>query len=384
MAEDVFRNPFNPLDVFQEWWGEPLSEESYKKATAAPTYQQVEFLEFARERSLDNFSIPDLQRGAIRPLLVNDGFHHSGFDDYYAAAATLALYADEVGVEYIFGFHPPHLNELLKYLLDLKPLAETGGIRFFNPHHEIHQDLHYSEDDLDNLGFDLGDSQHNQLREALSRFVSASGRTMRLENAIWIVMSQLAGKSAIPDKLSLLVRSEPENILINAFTSLPDNNPRDKRRYAIAKLIGLRVPLYDLNIQSLAKLRQSESVFDEWRSSVRKALDDIEGLPDGTDRWRDQAREIAAGELIHLEKKIEQVTRISPTLAKAKIGLNGIAFSAAGASAGMTLGGNFKSDFAGAAVAETLHVVGEYWQAVKRRRKLSAIKDLIVNFIRPA
>ena len=142
--------------------------------------------------------------------------------------------------------------------------------------------------------------------------------------------------------------------------------------------------MYDLNIQSLAKLRQSESVFDEWRSSVRKALDDIEGLPDGTDRWRDQAREIAAGELIHLEKKIEQVTRISPTLAKARIGLNGIAFSAAGAPAGMTLGGNFKSDFAGAAVAETLHVVGEYWQAVKRRRKLPAIKDLIVSFIRPA
>lgn len=377
MAIEDFRSPYDPLGIFQLWWGEPLSEDSYEKAIRAPSEQQQEFQEFAISESLRTFEVPSLQRGMVRPLLVNAEVYYPEYDDYLSAAATLALYVDEVAVEYIFGAHYWNLSEWLGYLLTLKPLAEIGAIRFFFPNVEMYREIKINGQ----INEVLNDIQSSPWRE---RFLETIGRSSLIDtDAVFLALWQLNRKSARPRDTTLIAKNAAEDFLFGYLTGAPSGSPEDRNKYALAKLIALRVPLYAINIQSLIKVRKSESVFEEWRNAVRNALYDIEGLPDGSEDWQEQAREIAAEELFRLENKIDRITRTSPALAKAKAGLSGIAFSAAGAAAGMAVGGDFRSDFIGAAAAETLHVSTEYWRAVTRRRELNAVKDLIVTFVTP-
>jgi hypothetical protein len=203
---------------------------------------------------------------------------------------------------------------------------------------------------------------------------------MTPESALFMVASQLSSKSAAPEKFSLIARSEPELMIMNAFARLSRSRPIDRRGYVLSKLIGLRVPFYSLDTRDLVKLRLSESIFDEWRASLRNALNDIEGLPDGTSQWQEEAREIATGELLPLQSRIDRATHTSPFLTKAKAGVKAIAFSAVGAGAAALLGADFKSEFAGAAATGGVQVASEYWQSVKRRNELSAVKDVIMTF----
>jgi hypothetical protein len=372
------RSPIDPLNLFQQWWGEPLSEELCDRAITAPIEQQQEFLAFTE--SARSANIPDLGRGSLRPLLINDGFNFTNFDDYYSTAATMALYVDEVAVEYTFAASP-NFDLMLRYLLLMKPLAENGIIRFFEPHTQMHDYFGFGETwDQFKSVLELETSEEARLIEAADRFRSVGGIRLSAQTARYLVASQLMTKTAMPNKVNVLGRNEAEMVLFNAFARLSRVHPIDKRGYELAKLTGLRVPLYSLNISELAILRNSESAFAECRESISRALENIESLPDGSEEWREQAREIAAGELIPLQKRIEQATRASSVLTEAKTGLNIISFSAIGAAAGMLAGGDFRSDFTGAAVAGVAQVASEYWKAVKERKELVAIKDLIIAF----
>lgn len=377
--QDNFRSPIDPLAIFEQWWGEPLSPSLLDRAINAPLYQKQEFIAFAS--SAPRAEIPDIGRGTLRPMLVEDGFHFAGFEDYYSAAVALTLYSNEVAVEYTFGYNPAHFEEMLRYLLALKPLAATGAIRFFEPNTSIHQSGNVDGIWADMTGgVGLSDPDWDEIERAIDEYGAPYGRFMTPEGALFVVASQLSSKSAAPEKFSLIARSDPELAVINAFAGLSKSNPIDRRGYALSKLIGLRVPFYSLDTQNLVKLRLSESVFDEWRTSLRNALNDIEGLPDGTSQWQRAAREIAEGELESLQSKIGRETHASPFLAKAKAGVKVIALSAVGAGSAALLGADFKSEFVGAAATGGVQVASEYWQSVKRRNRLNAVKDVIMTF----
>jgi hypothetical protein len=377
MSEDLMRSPMDPLSLFQQWWGEPLSEELYERAISAPIEQQVDFVEFANNAGSSD--IPDLDHGDLRPLLINDGRNFRGFDDYYSAASTLALYVDEVAVEYMFA-GPPEFEALLEYLLLLKPLAETGVIRFFRPKIENHRGAG-SELTLD-LFQDAWQLVSPEEASIIWPLTTSHGHVVHDNTFEFLAASQLMTKAAMPSKVSLLGRNQAEMLLFDAFARWSRIRPIDKRGYDMAKLVGLRVPLYSLNIHDLANLRKSESAFAEWRSAISKALRDIDGLPDGTQQWQEQARDIVTGELRPLQRKIERATQTSPVLTKAKAGLNVIAFSAIGAAAGVLAGGDFNSGFVGAATTGAAQVASEYWRAVKERKQFAAVKDMITAFTR--
>jgi hypothetical protein len=378
---DKFRSSIDPPALFEQWWGEPLSRELFDRAINAPFEQQNEFIQFTLDSTVT--AIPDIGHGMLRPLIINDGFHFANLDDYISAAVALALYSDEVAIEYNFGNNPEHFMYMLGRLLLLKPLAESGAIRFLAPNTSMHI-LTNLDDQWDQVtgGLELDDAEKNQLIAAVDEFHAARERPMLVKNALWMVTSQLSAKSASPGKFSLLARSEPELIVLNAFAHLSTRLPTDQRGYAMSKLIGLRVPTYSLDISNLVKLRLSESIFDDWRASLRNALDDIQGLPDGTSQWQDAAREIAAGELMPLQARIDRATHASPFLTKAKAGIKAMAFSAVGAGAAAALGADFKAEFAGAAVGGVAQVASEYWQAVRRRSEFSAVKDVVMTFTR--
>ena len=377
--QDNFRSPIDPLAIFEQWWGEPLSPNLLDRAINAPLYQRQEFIVFASRAP--RAEIPDIGRGTLRPMLVQDGFHFAGFEDYFSAAVALALYSNEVAVEYAFGRNPVHLEEMLRYLLVLKPLAETGAIRFFEPNTGMHQ-WGIVDDVWADItgGVGLSGVDWDKLERAIDEYGAPYGHSMTLEGLLLLVASQISSKSAAPEKFSLIARSEPELAVINAFARLSRSNPIDRRGYALSKLIGLRVPFYSFDTQNLVKLRLSESVFDEWRTSLRNALNDIEGLPDGTSQWQRAAQEIAEGELEALQSKIDRKTHASPFLAKAKAGVKAIALSAVGAGSAALLGADFKSGFVGAAATSGVQVASEYWQSVKRRNQLNAVKDVIMTF----
>jgi hypothetical protein len=378
-VQDKFRSPIDPLTLFEHWWGEPLSQELLDRAANAPLDQQNEFIAFAIDSAATE--IPDIGRGTFRPLIVQDGFHFANYDDYISAAVALALYSDEVAIEYNFGNNPDHFRYMLKCLLQLKPLAETGAIRFFDPDTSMHT-LANLESEWAQVsgGLDLDDSVWDQVIAAVDQFSAPEGRYASPENFLFLVTSQLSAKSASPGKFSLLARSEPELVLLNAFAKLSTRHPIDRRGYAMSKLIGLRVPSYSLDISSLVKLRLSESIFDEWRSSLRNALNDIEGLPDGTPLWQEEARGIAADELRPLQSRIDRASQASPFLIKAKAGFKAIAFSAVGAGVAASLGADFKAEFGGMATAGAVQVASEYWQSVTSRNELRAVKDVIMAF----
>src|SRR5262249_37140633 len=112
--QDKFRSPIDPLAIFEQWWGEPLSQKLLDRASNAPFDQQRDFIGFVNDSAATE--IPDIGRGTFRPLIVQDGFHFADYDDYIAAAVALALYSDEVAIEYNFGNNPDHFRYMLKCL----------------------------------------------------------------------------------------------------------------------------------------------------------------------------------------------------------------------------------------------------------------------------
>jgi hypothetical protein len=381
--EDRFRSPIDPLGLFQQWWGEPLSHELVERAANAPSAQQHEFLDYAT--TAPPAEIPDLDRGKLRPLVVNDGFHFGDLADYYSAAVTLALYADEVAVEYRFWnneLDPLDFRYMLECLLLLKPLADHGIMRFFAPDIGMHNYGAF-QSEWDNLvgNSDLGKADWEQLGAAVTKF-APFGHHMSSYTACFLVASQLAAKSATPEKFSLLVRSDPERIVFEALADLSKSLRVDGRGYAMAKLVGLRVPSYSLDTSTLATLRLSGSAFADWRSALRNALSDINGLPDGTPEWQHEAREIASGELLPLQAKIERATQASPVLIEAVAGFRALVLSGVGAATAASFGGDFRSEFAGAAATGLGQIAFEYWEAVKHRNELRALKDVILAFTR--
>jgi hypothetical protein len=294
----------------------------------------------------------------------------------------MALYVDEVAVEYTFSA-PPAFEMMLRYLFLMKPLAENGIIRFFRPNLHMHTSggAHDAWAQFRDV-LKLDESEESRLFGALGKFESRGSRRISAQTAHYLVASQLMTKAVMPNKINVLGRNEAELVLFDTFARLSKMHSTDRHGYDIAKLVGLRVPLYSLNISELASVRRSESAFAEWRDAMSKALGNIETLPDGTQGWQEQARETTTGELIPLQRRIEQATRASPFLSKARAGINVISFSAIGAAAGMLVGGNFKSDFAGGAVAAAAQIASEYWRSVDERKRLMAVKDLIIAFTR--
>jgi hypothetical protein len=384
---DIAMTPSDPYQVFQEWWGEPIDAQMILRATNAPRSQIIEFLHFAR--GYKPGEIPALQPGLLRPLVLYNSFYDKTYPTGpLGTAINLLLYAHEAIVEFSFG-HPSKperraFEQVLRRLLDVKPLADLGVLKFLRvepsrAHHPSRTDQHYV------------DVQDKDVPEnAWERFTSSIDKLDVLrdgfdyESAVFYLRcftgAALNLATRWPSRLQLLARSDAEQVLLEVAANRAGRSFIDLRRMQLTKIAGLAVPNYSLEIPGLVAIRQNEEAFAVWRSTLSSALDQVCQLPDSTEDWVREARGIVSAEMAPVRETLEKTTRRSPAMTSAKTGIRSLAFSAFGAAAGALAGDSFTAAIAGAAAGQAGELLVQYLAAAKERRQARAVLDLMLTF----
>lgn len=323
----------------------------------------------------------------MRPMLLNDGFYYPDYRNYLASIVALSLYSDEVAVQFSFGTNPRALGYWLEQLLSIKPLADTGACRFLLVTPNVHGVGHLGGMQS-RLLKNLGEEGWRQLEGMIDGTESTLPERLKDRGDVVgglsaIVAMCMIAASSWPGKIHLLARSEAESLLMHAAADLSPAVVGDGRRIAMNKLIGLRMPDYEASLSALIAVRNSESAFAEWRDALRRALNEIQTMPDGSSNWISEAREVVEDGLQPLRLRIEAATRRSPFLTAAKSGLSAVSYSALGAAAGAFVGDDFRSALAGAGVAKGGEIAESYIKEVRQRTEMRAVNDIAMLFSRP-
>jgi hypothetical protein len=377
----------DPFVAIEEWWGQPLDADLVERISAAPKSRIVEFLKLYDVD--EDVELPDKPPGVLRPMVrysAYDAFEHHSRYEYINVAAKLLLYGHEVAVENPLRMvHPGRAGELddvLKRLSLIKPLVDSGAVKFFlfssrtrHPAH-AHSFTAFKEEWL--LRPEFADIL------GLMEKCSARPRAYDYGTLTFSLRSELGaalGKSLKESgKFNHLIRNDDELItyrlaLLRAAVIDPES-----RAIRLRPLVKLEVPGLEDRVKSIVSLRQSEETFAEWRAALKQALIEIDQLSADEADWTVQANDIVTDALESIRVRLQKTVRKSAALTAISKGGASLAFSGVGATAGYSVGGNLESSLAGAVASKVVEIGVEYVKAVKERRRGSAILDLIALF----
>lgn len=123
-------------------------------------------------------------------------------------------------------------------------------------------------------------------------------------------------------------------------------NGTDRRVLQIPKLAALELPTLKLHTEDLVAVRRNSDTFGEWRQQLRRALSQVELLPDG-DGWQRDAQAIIADELTPYAEKIRAETNRSGALSASVTGMKQLAIAGIGTAVGGLAGGSGGAALAG-------------------------------------
>ncbi len=148
----------------------------------------------------------------------------------------------------------------------------------------------------------------------------------------------------------------------------------------VRKLTQLRLPSFGPDSRSLARVRENELEFAEWRQHLTVALRQFDLSDTASTKEIEQARQVLRDELEPLRLKLETLTKRSPALESLRVGTTDFGVSAIAALSGYLAGGNLPVALTTAGVAKGLDALVRYVQVYKARKKDRAILDLVVLY----
>lgn len=396
--EQVAQPGAGPTRAIEEWWQDELDLRLVDRIASASHTQIHEFTDFYDDHAL--FKLPPRPSGLLRPRVVDVA--PNGIQKPRDIGLSLLLYAHEVVVDDPLRrvlvdsdrLDRAALRSALLRILELRPLDLAGVVHFEQStwkflskvrHPSRSQDLFLFEDAPSIYEviqeWRMGDRLASIPEDELVDYLEFGNEMRPVESAAWLVMHVLSGaKSIDPNLWNPFARNLLESQLLDAALRDMGAPRADKRGRSLTKLSAIDVPDLGLSVPELVKVRLSSEAFEEWRTVLRAALDQVEMLPGDSDEWKAEAREVVSGELRPFADKLETSTARSPFLSGAQAGWRNFLLTGLGTVAGGVIGGGVMGAAIGAGTAVAAEATSGYLNALRQQRADKAVLQLALTF----
>jgi len=373
----------------EKWWGNQFDDNLVAHISNAP---HAHILAFAESLDEIDMQLPEMRPGILRPF-VSTAVTDVGAGDRLSAALRLLLYAHEVvldfdiidifdGYRLAFYGQQDHLNaerERLKNglftLVRIRPLVVDGSIRFTPIRSRgLHPSLMSPMQDF----FETDDGR--ALIEEVHKLRSYPVEMNDWDPA-WAVMFLLgeinAACSMAQRRLGHpLARSSLDALGLRRLLQRPI---MDQRYASLKTLASLKVPGLNGDIDSMVKIRASETQFAEWRTHLSRALAHVGELSDTEDTIK-EASELVSAELSEGLLGVQKATRKSPALKALSGSVHGFAISGVTAATTGAITGNPWVSLASGMAGKASDGVLTYLNSIRSQRKDRLILDVAAYF----
>lgn len=387
----------NPYQEIREWWGEELDSKLVDRIINAPQTHLDEFEVWLTSHSqIAERQMSELLPGMLRPIVSSDAIallHGDSIDSLPRAALPLLLYAHEVVVDYITpslcSNDPRTRRHVANWLLDVRPLYDDGLLHFrILRSRKRHPSTTRQFNELLPEVMSLKSEPIEHFCRIAWRQWSGSGidfATLRegiIANLLLDVTAFYNAHERVwPGKVHRLVQSNAEYEVLRWVFQRVGGGRTDSPNLDLLQLSRLAVPNYTPNARDLAVIRRTDSLFADFRKSLRQALQSIE-LPNEPDSGVvAQVQHKLHEELEPIVTHLTSASKKSPALESLRTGVTGLGVSAVAAVAGGLVGGNATTAIMSATATKALDGLLAYARAYKERKRALRSLDLVTTFI---